>query len=281
MVNKTAPQHAPCGACAGIWFEVHGREGWKRLAGVFLCLTGCEAMFADLGHFNRTSIRVRCHTVRGTHVFMRKSAQACIICIHLRTCAHALHVPSGGSCCTFCLYPAPPSPCLEASFLLVCIMVDAVGIWQDVLILPSTHIAQGLCAAPMPHRSTLHTPHSFRTQAWDSFWPQVAPCRHAVPEQLCMPNTSPRLSADLLWLRRIPCSDHHLPRPSVVADAQPRWLWGSLLQLHTHPCVLADVYHLSAGCCGGISGKLCLGFTSPMLTHEGFMIYACLPAPRL
>jgi len=29
------------------------------MAGVFLCLTGCEAMFADLGHFSRPSIQVR------------------------------------------------------------------------------------------------------------------------------------------------------------------------------------------------------------------------------
>lgn len=46
--------------CAGVWFQNHGTEGWLNMAGVFLCLTGCEAMFADMGHFNRQSIQV-CH----------------------------------------------------------------------------------------------------------------------------------------------------------------------------------------------------------------------------
>lgn len=41
-----------------IWFQNNGTVGWQKLAGVFLCLTGCEAMFADLGHFTRRAVWV-------------------------------------------------------------------------------------------------------------------------------------------------------------------------------------------------------------------------------
>ncbi|KAH9303017.1 hypothetical protein KI387_014600 [Taxus chinensis] len=35
-----------------------GTEGWVLLGGVVLCITGAEAMFADLGHFNKRSIQI-------------------------------------------------------------------------------------------------------------------------------------------------------------------------------------------------------------------------------
>lgn len=50
-----------CVFSAGVWFQRHGTMGWQRLAGVFLCVTGCEAMFADLGHFTRNAVRVSVH----------------------------------------------------------------------------------------------------------------------------------------------------------------------------------------------------------------------------
>ncbi|KAG0584563.1 hypothetical protein M758_3G219400 [Ceratodon purpureus] len=40
------------------FFQKNGKQGWKMLGGLVLCITGSEAMFADLGHFNRLSIQV-------------------------------------------------------------------------------------------------------------------------------------------------------------------------------------------------------------------------------
>ncbi|CAA0833104.1 Potassium transporter 6 [Striga hermonthica] len=34
------------------------REGWMSLGGILLCITGSEAMFADLGHFSHKSIKI-------------------------------------------------------------------------------------------------------------------------------------------------------------------------------------------------------------------------------
>lgn len=40
------------------FFHKHHKQGWVMLGGVVLCITGAEAMFADLGHFNRKSIQL-------------------------------------------------------------------------------------------------------------------------------------------------------------------------------------------------------------------------------
>ncbi|KAK9819481.1 hypothetical protein WJX81_002292 [Elliptochloris bilobata] len=43
------------------WFSFllrNGNEGWAKLGGVVLCITGAEALFADLGHFNRPAMQL-------------------------------------------------------------------------------------------------------------------------------------------------------------------------------------------------------------------------------
>ncbi|KAI5071786.1 hypothetical protein GOP47_0014037 [Adiantum capillus-veneris] len=40
------------------FFQLTGKDGWVSLGGIALCITGTEAMFADLGHFTQSSIRV-------------------------------------------------------------------------------------------------------------------------------------------------------------------------------------------------------------------------------
>ncbi|XP_044495229.1 probable potassium transporter 13 isoform X2 [Mangifera indica] len=41
-----------------VFFKKAGKDGWRSLGGVVLCITGAEAMFADLGHFSQLSIRI-------------------------------------------------------------------------------------------------------------------------------------------------------------------------------------------------------------------------------
>ena len=40
------------------YFIDNGTRGWQSLGGVLLCATGVEALFADLGHFNRQAVQV-------------------------------------------------------------------------------------------------------------------------------------------------------------------------------------------------------------------------------
>ena len=41
------------------WRSEHS-AGWEIMSGVLLCITGVEAMYADLGHFSRRAVQVRC-----------------------------------------------------------------------------------------------------------------------------------------------------------------------------------------------------------------------------
>ncbi|XP_030529272.1 potassium transporter 5-like [Rhodamnia argentea] len=40
------------------YFNRNGKKAWVSLGGIFLCITGTEAMFADLGHFNVRAIQI-------------------------------------------------------------------------------------------------------------------------------------------------------------------------------------------------------------------------------
>ncbi|XP_027127250.2 potassium transporter 5 [Coffea arabica] len=40
------------------YFRRNGKKGWKSLGGVVLCITGTEAMFADLSHFSVRAIQI-------------------------------------------------------------------------------------------------------------------------------------------------------------------------------------------------------------------------------
>nr|XP_018685917.1 PREDICTED: probable potassium transporter 13 isoform X4 [Musa acuminata subsp. malaccensis] len=40
------------------FFNKAGKDGWSSLGSLVLCITGAEAMFADLGHFSKISIRI-------------------------------------------------------------------------------------------------------------------------------------------------------------------------------------------------------------------------------
>ena len=45
------------------YFQSGSRRAWLSLGGCVLCITGSEAMFADMGHFSHKSILVSCLAV--------------------------------------------------------------------------------------------------------------------------------------------------------------------------------------------------------------------------
>jgi len=46
-----------------LYFARKGYEGWVSLGSIVLCVTGAEALFADVGHFSRASIRISASTI--------------------------------------------------------------------------------------------------------------------------------------------------------------------------------------------------------------------------
>jgi KUP system potassium uptake protein len=41
-----------------LYWGGEGQGGWAVMSGVLLCITGVEAMYADLGHFSRPAVQV-------------------------------------------------------------------------------------------------------------------------------------------------------------------------------------------------------------------------------
>ncbi|CAL5038008.1 unnamed protein product [Urochloa decumbens] len=57
-------------------------EGWMSLGGILLCVTGSEAMYADLGHFSQSSIRLAFTTVVYPSLILAYMGQAAYISRH-------------------------------------------------------------------------------------------------------------------------------------------------------------------------------------------------------
>ncbi|RVW43116.1 putative potassium transporter 2 [Vitis vinifera] len=61
------------------FFRKHGKDGWISLGGIFLCITGTEAMFADLGQFTATSMRVAFFVVIYPCLMLQYTGQAAFL----------------------------------------------------------------------------------------------------------------------------------------------------------------------------------------------------------
>ncbi|KAF3431300.1 hypothetical protein FNV43_RR26031 [Rhamnella rubrinervis] len=58
------------------------RQGWKSLGGILLCITGSEAMFADLGHFSQFSIKIAFTCVVYPSLVLAYMGQAAYLSAH-------------------------------------------------------------------------------------------------------------------------------------------------------------------------------------------------------
>ncbi|XP_027350064.1 potassium transporter 5-like [Abrus precatorius] len=61
------------------YFKRNGKQGWLSLGGVFLCITGSEAMFADLGHFNVRAIQISFTCITGPSILAAYCGQAAFL----------------------------------------------------------------------------------------------------------------------------------------------------------------------------------------------------------
>ncbi|XP_066371451.1 potassium transporter 10-like [Miscanthus floridulus] len=58
------------------------RGGWMSLGGILLCVTGSEAMFADLGHFNQLSVQIAFTCMVYPALILAYMGQAAYLCKH-------------------------------------------------------------------------------------------------------------------------------------------------------------------------------------------------------
>ncbi|KAL2603179.1 hypothetical protein R1flu_025959 [Riccia fluitans] len=63
-------------------FKICGKDGWIALGGIVLCITGSEAMFADLGHFSQLSIKIAFTSVVYPSLVLSYMGQAAYLSKH-------------------------------------------------------------------------------------------------------------------------------------------------------------------------------------------------------
>ncbi|CAL5185503.1 unnamed protein product [Lathyrus oleraceus] len=73
------------------FFIKTGTEGWISLGGILLCITGAEAMFADLGHFTATSIRLAFAAVIYPCLVMQYMGQAAFLSKNLNSIQNSFY----------------------------------------------------------------------------------------------------------------------------------------------------------------------------------------------
>ncbi|KAG0564562.1 hypothetical protein KC19_8G120900 [Ceratodon purpureus] len=71
------------------FFKMDGKEGWIALGGVLLCITGAEAMYADLGHFSPKSIKLAFTGIVYPSLVVGYIGQAAYLSKHLDQVDHA------------------------------------------------------------------------------------------------------------------------------------------------------------------------------------------------
>ena len=73
IIYSLSPHH-------GVLFFVHHKmHGFLALGSVVLCITGCEALFADMGHFGRRAIRTAWYTVAFPALLINYMAQGALM----------------------------------------------------------------------------------------------------------------------------------------------------------------------------------------------------------
>jgi len=82
------------------YFQSGSRGAWLSLGGCVLCITGSEAMFADMGHFSHKSILVRSLLIKfnanihaGTYISVSRGANVCCMKSAQSICVYGVHAP--------------------------------------------------------------------------------------------------------------------------------------------------------------------------------------------
>jgi KUP system potassium uptake protein len=64
------------------YLGTHGHAGFLVLGGVFLCVTGAEALYADMGHFGARPIRIVWHAIVFPSLVLNYAGQAAVVLEH-------------------------------------------------------------------------------------------------------------------------------------------------------------------------------------------------------
>ncbi|XP_066313247.1 potassium transporter 5-like [Miscanthus floridulus] len=133
------------------YFKRNGKQGWISLGGVILCITGTEAMFADLGHFNVRAVQIGFSVVLFPSVLLAYIGQAAYLCIYPENVAN-----------TF--YKSIPGPLYWPTFVVA--VAAAIIASQAMISGAFAIIAQSQVLGCFPRVRVTHTSTKFEGQVY-------------------------------------------------------------------------------------------------------------------
>ncbi|PAN36240.1 hypothetical protein PAHAL_6G260900 [Panicum hallii] len=134
-----------------IFFAKNKRAGWEQLGTVVLCITGAEAMFADLGHFNKKSIQMAYSCLVYPSLILAYAGQA----------AFLIKNPSKLST-TF--YSSIPEPLFWPMFIVA--TLSAVVASQALISASFSIIRQSIALGCFPRVTMNHTSKKYEGQVY-------------------------------------------------------------------------------------------------------------------
>ncbi|GJM91980.1 hypothetical protein PR202_ga08403 [Eleusine coracana subsp. coracana] len=133
------------------YFAKDKRVGWEQLGAVILCITGAEAMFADLGHFNKKSIQMAFSAVVYPSLILAYAGQAAYLIKH----------PSELST-TF--YSSVPEPLFWPMFVVA--TLSAIVASQSLISASFSIIRQSVALGCFPRVTIKHTSEEHEGQVY-------------------------------------------------------------------------------------------------------------------
>ncbi|XP_030461774.1 potassium transporter 5-like [Syzygium oleosum] len=133
------------------YFKRNGKQAWISLGGIFLCITGTEAMFADLGHFNVRAIQISFSFLVFPALLTAYSGQAAYLM------KHADHVAN-----TF--YDSIPGPIYWPTFVVA--VAAAIIASQAMISGAFAIVSQSLSLGCFPRVKVVHTSAKYEGQVY-------------------------------------------------------------------------------------------------------------------
>ncbi|KAG2324992.1 hypothetical protein Bca52824_007720 [Brassica carinata] len=133
------------------YFIRNGRKGWISLGGVFLCITGTEAMFADLGHFS----------VRAVQISFSCIAYPALLTIY---CGQAAYLTKNTSNVSNTFYDSIPDPFYWPTFVVA--VAASIIASQAMISGAFSVISQSLRMGCFPRVKVVHTSAKYEGQVY-------------------------------------------------------------------------------------------------------------------
>ncbi|KAF8050705.1 hypothetical protein N665_1900s0003 [Sinapis alba] len=133
------------------YFIRNGRKSWISLGGVFLCITGTEAMFADLGHFS----------VRAVQISFSCIAYPALLTIY---CGQAAYLTKHTSNVSNTFYDSIPDPFYWPTFVVA--VAASIIASQAMISGAFSVISQSLRMGCFPRVKVVHTSAKYEGQVY-------------------------------------------------------------------------------------------------------------------